>query len=155
VVTIKLELETRLPDAESAMRVVTGDQKWATYSSAVSFGESVIVPFHRGPGTIPCFYRTIRPHREHEMRSIAIDEPGVCLFVCHAVSHGFAVQKRLTGSRSSLGRRLLGSKAHRIRRKFRFPLQGRRIRCNLRQITLVACLSYICIDVVLVAERQV
>jgi len=31
----------------------------------------------------------------HEMHTIVIGDPGVCLSVCHATSRGFAVQKRL------------------------------------------------------------
>jgi len=41
-----------------------------------------------------------RPHRTHEMRPIAIDDPGVCHSLC--LSRGWDVQKRLNGSRSYL-----------------------------------------------------
>jgi len=68
------------------------------------------------------FNLLIRPHRMHEMRTIAIDDPGrlsVCIKVLSlsvSLSLGFAVPTRLNGSRSCLGWRLLGTKDHCIRR---------------------------------------
>jgi len=54
-----------------------------------------------------------RLHRTHEMRNLAIDVSGVCksvsLSVCHTALRDFAVQKRLNGSRFSLGCRRLGA----------------------------------------------
>jgi len=55
---------------------------------------------------IVCCIFTCRPHRMHEMRPIAIDDPGR-LSVC--LSRGFAVQTRLNGSTSFLWRGLLGT----------------------------------------------
>jgi len=46
----------------------------------------------------------------YELRTIAIDDSGVCQFVC--LSRGRDVQKRLNGSTSCLGRRLLGTQKH-------------------------------------------
>jgi len=47
----------------------------------------------------------------HRTQTIATDVL-VCQSVCHAASLGFGVQKRLNGSRSCLGRELLGPKEH-------------------------------------------
>jgi len=51
----------------------------------------------------------VGPHRMHEMRIIAVDDPrrlSACL------SRGLAAETRLNGSRSCLGRIVLGSKKH-------------------------------------------
>jgi len=50
-----------------------------------------------------------RLHRMHEMQTIVTGVRGVCLLVCHVAQLGFAVLKRLNGSRCCLGRTLLGA----------------------------------------------
>jgi len=72
-----------------------------------------------------------RLHLMREMRTI--DDHPRHLSVC--LTFDFT-QTQLNGSRSCLGRRLLGHKEHCIRRESRFPL---RIRCGLRQIILATC----------------
>jgi len=45
---------------------------------------------------------SIRPHRMHEMRAIAIDNPGICQSGYQAALRGLAEQKWLNGSTSCL-----------------------------------------------------
>jgi len=52
---------------------------------------------------------SVRPHRMHDMQTIATDDCSVCQFVCHAAQLGFTVQKRLNGSTSCLWGILLGT----------------------------------------------
>jgi len=83
----------------------------------------------------------IKPNRIRDMRTIVIDNPGVCQSVY--LSHWRAVRKRLNGPMSCLGWRLLGPIARNIVLDgwSWFLMHGKveGVRCGLCQITLAAC----------------
>jgi len=61
------------------------------------------------PRSVSYTFSIIGPHRMHEMRTIAIDVPGVCQSPCHRL-HEASLCKQLNGSRSCLEWRLLATK---------------------------------------------